>query len=314
MKKNTTVFLAFFSFLFMSFSAEATTFLEYKGNSRYYTTPSGTTFLDRRRVGPLYPTLFDVARKGNSFDYIQSEDEDNGCNLEEMFRTTVFKRYGFDVRRYLNAIATPSSSCNSLGSAEEQNLCKTYHSTPACNGTMPIALEANPLPSGQKYLTYQKNTSCTATSENILKDTYIPKQSKEWAKIEQDLMDKKRSASDFKGQAPTSKIRQEVLAKNPKATQRDIDFAVSEWAYNQSKNATVEVSESEVNNAAEKRYSPASALRNVMSFKNEIGGICNGKESRYNNKMYSEGVNIPAHEILSFADYIDPANGCICRK
>lgn len=314
MKKRFSFVLLLLSFVLANVSAQANTYLQYQGNNRYYTLPSGKSFLDRRRVGPLYPTLFDVARKGPSFDYIQSEDEDKGCNLEEMFRSTIFKRYGLDIRRYLNAIATPASNCGKLASSEEQALCRNFHSTPACAGATPIVFEALPLPSGQNYLTYQKTNNCTVASDMILKDVYVPKQSKEWAKIEQDLMDKKRSANDFKSKAPVAKIRQEVLAKNSKATQRDIDFAISEWAYNQSKMATVQVSESEVNSVAEKRYSPSAAMRNVMGFKSEIGGSCRGKESRYNNKMYAEAVNIPAHEILSFADYIDPNNGCICKK
>ncbi len=285
-------------------------YITYKGNSKYYVTPSGKTFLDRRRVGAIYPNLFDVVR-GSS---ITSEDEDRGCNLEKMFLGTIFKRFGFDTRRYLNALAT--SNCSSLSSAEEQSLCRQFHDTPACSGVTPLVFEAIPLPAGANYLTYQKNGNCSANAEPILRDTFIPKQSKEWAKIESDLSEKKRANynGELKAKAPLSRIRQEVFAKNAKATQRDVDFAVNDWVYNEGKKLTVQVPDSEIQPVVEKRYSPASALKNLNEFKAESGGSCKGKERVFNNKVYAEAMNIPAHHTLRFADYVDMGNGCICKK
>ncbi|MDX1921222.1 MAG: hypothetical protein SFU25_10880 [Candidatus Caenarcaniphilales bacterium] len=291
--------------------------MKYEGNKRYYVTPSGETLLDKRRVGPIYPNIFDVARKGNSQDYITTEDEDRGCNLEKLFMGTIYQKHGFNVRKYLNALATSEGSCSGLATAEEQSLCKQYHSLPACQGTTPVVFKALPLGAGQKYLTYQKKApfNCSAEADVILKDTYVSKQTQEWSKIEGDLMDKKRSGStgDLKAKAPVSQIRKTVLAKNPSATQRDIDFAINDWVYTESKKATFNVNESEVKTLVEARYSPSAAMKNVIEYRSQIGGACAGKEGRYNAKVYAEGVNIPAHEVLIYGDYIDPANKCICK-
>lgn len=287
--------------------------IQYQGKSHFYVTPAGKAILDRRRTGPIYPNLFDVVHQGANNDYIQTEDEDRGCNLEKMFLGSIFKRYGFDARRYLNALHTPASACGKLGSAEEQNLCREFHSNPACQNATPVVFEAIPLPAGQNYLTYQKSKGCSA--DNILKDTFIPKQSKEWSKIESDLIEKKRSSysTQLKAKAPVSKIRSQVLASKPGATQRDIDFAINEWVFNEAKAMTAEVSDAEIKPLVEARYSPASAMKNIVQFKSEISGSCKGKEGRYNNKIYAEGMNIPAHEVLEFADYVDPSNRCICK-
>jgi hypothetical protein len=288
-------------------------YIQYRGKSHYYVLPNGKAFLDRRRVGPIYPNLFDVARKGANNDYIQTEDEDNGCNLEKMFLSTIFKRYGFDTRRYLNALEASGSSCGRLGSAEEQALCHQFHSNPACQDATPIVFETSPVAAGQSYLTAYKK-GCNG-GETILRDTFIPKQSKEWSKIESDLIDKKRSSytSQLKSRAPVGQIRSQVTSSKPGATQRDIDFAVNEWIYNEAKKMTPDISDAEIKPIVESRYSPASAMRNIVQFNSEIGGVCRGKESRYNNKVYAEAMNIPAHEVLLFADYVDPANHCICK-
>jgi hypothetical protein len=299
--------------------SNAETYLKYEGNARYYVAPNGKVFFDKRRVGPIYPNLFDVVRTGASTDFIATEDEDNGCNLEKMFLNTVYKKYGFDVRRYMNSLASAKGgSCNNLASIEEQNLCKQFQTNSACNGAKPLVLEVINLPTGQNYLTYQatKPFSCTSASDSILKYSIVPKQSKEWSKIESDLKEKKRAVytSELKGKAPVSKIRQEVLARNGSVSQREVDFAINEWVYTESKKLAIQISDSEIRPVAQKRYSPSSAINNVLEFKSEIGGNCKGKESRYNSKVYSEGMNIPAHEILTYADFVNPSNGCICKK
>lgn len=289
--------------------------IEYKGETRYYVSPAGKAFLDKRKVGPIYPNLFDVARKGYSQDYIATEDEDRGCNLEAMFLKTVYKKYGFDVRRYLNALAT--TSCASLPSAEEQSLCKQFHETPVCSGATPVVFEVLPLKTNENYLTYlrKKPFPCEAEVASILKDTYVSKQSKEWSKIEGDLIEKKRTeyTNSLKAKAPVGQIKQSVYASNKVASQRDVDFAINEWIYNEGKKASFNVSDSEIIPIVEKRYSPSSAMKNILEFKNEIGGKCAGKEARYNSKVYAEGMNIPAHHILSYADFIDKSNACICK-
>lgn len=291
--------------------------MKYEGNKRYYITPSGETLLDKRRVGPIYPNIFDVARKGYSQDYISTEDEEKGCNLEKLFLATIYQKHGFNVRKYLNALATPESSCSSLYSAEEQSLCRQYHSTPACQGTTPIVFKALPLSGQQNYLSLQKKApfNCQAEIAVILNDTFISKQTQEWSKIESDLLDKKRSqlVGSLKAKAPVSQIRKNVLANNPSATQRDIDFAINDWVYTESKMSSFSVDESEVKALVEGRYSPSAAVKNVIEYKSQIGSSCAGKESRYNSKVYAEGVNIPAHEILVYGDFIDPANKCICK-
>jgi hypothetical protein len=291
--------------------------MKYEGSKRFYVTPSGQEILDKRRVGPIYPNIFDVARKGSPVEYIATEDEEKGCNLEKLFMETVYKKHGFNVRKYLNALATPAGSCSKLGSAEEQALCNKFHSSPACSGATPVAFRALPLSSGQTYLTLGKHSpvSCQAEADVILKDTYVSKQTQEWSKIEGDLQDKQRSnmIGSLKSKAPVGQIKSTVLAKNPKATQRDIDFAVNDWVYSESKKASFSVSEAEVKRLVEQRYSPSSAMKNIADYKAQIASNCAGKESRYNAKVYAEGVNIPAHSVLAYGDYVDVANHCVCK-
>ncbi len=285
----------------------------YNGNNKYYVSTGGKTILDRRKVGPIYPNLFDVVRQGSGYDYINNEDEDRGCNLEKMFLSTIFPRFGFDSRRFLNALAT--SNCENLGSSEEKSLCRSYSSSSACKGATPLVFEIMPLPAGANYLTYKKESPfrCEASIGGILKDTRIPKQSREWTKIENDLIEKQRSAytNSLKGKAPVSQIK----ASKPGASQRDIDFAVNEWIFNKARDAQFQVSEAEILPVVEARYSPSSAVKNIMSSKSEFGSGCTGsKEKRYQSKVYSEALSIPAHHSLSFADYVNPNNGCVCRK
>lgn len=289
--------------------------IEYKGDSRYYIAPSGEVFIDKRKVGPIYPNLFDVVRKGYSLDYISTEDEDRGCNLEKMFLQTVFKKYGFDVRRYLNALS--SQSCQGLPSAEEQELCRLYHENPACSGATPLVFRVYPLTNEQSYLTYRKKSpfACEAEISPLLEDTYVSKQSKEWSKIEADLREKRRAlyTSELKSKAPISQIKQSVQVSNPAATQRDFDFAVNEWVYTEAKKANFDISDAEIASVVEARYSPSSAMKNILAFKGETGGKCAGKEARYNSKVYAESMNIPVHHVFLFADFVDRSNACICK-
>jgi hypothetical protein len=290
--------------------------IQYKGEAKYYVTPSGEWIRDKRKVGPINPNLFDVVRGEGEYKYIASEDEDKGCNLEKLFVSTIYQKQGFDSRRFLNALATPASSCNSLPSAEEQKVCIGYHSNPACQGATPLVFYAIPLPPGASYLTYEKTGSCEALSQPILKDIFVAKQSKEWSKIYNDLLDKKRSnkMAQLKASAPVGQIRQTVLAKNGSASQREVDFAVNDWVYTEAKKASFEIADSEIQSIVEERYTPSAAIKNVIAFRSEIGGKCGGKEARYKSKVFSEGVNIPAQHTLLFNDFVDPANGCVCKK
>ncbi|MDJ0625565.1 MAG: hypothetical protein QNJ31_04270 [Candidatus Caenarcaniphilales bacterium] len=288
--------------------------IKYQGSKRFYVTPSGREILDKRKVGPIYPNLFDVIRDGR---YISTEDEDKGCNLEKMFLGTLYQKQGFAVRKYLNAIATSASNCSSLATPEERNLCQQFHSNPSCRGVKPIVFEVEPLTAGQSYLTLKKQTpfSCASKVQVILNDTYISKQSEEWSKIERDLIEKKREkyVTELKAKAPINKIRKAALVKNPSATQREIAFAVNDWVYSESKKASFNVPDSEIQSIVEKRYTPSSAMKNLISYGKTIGGSCAGKEKRYNSKVYAEASNIPAHEVLVFADYVDTSNKCICK-
>jgi hypothetical protein len=285
----------------------------YEGNTKYYFVAGGKEIVDRRKVGGIYPNLFDVVRKGQGYDYINNEDEDRGCNLEKMFLASIFPRFGFDTRRFLNALEV--SNCESLGSAEEKSLCRNYKSSSACNGATPLVFESLPLAAGTNYLTYKKETpfKCEASISGILSETRIPKQSREWTKIESDLIENKRSTytKSLKNTAPISQIK----ASKPGASQRDIDFAVNEWIFNKARDAQFQVSDAEILPVVEARYSPSSAIKNISSSRAEFAGGCTGaKEKRYQNKVYSEALNIPAHHSLSFADYVNINNGCICRK
>lgn len=288
--------------------------VKYKGNKRYYVTPSGKEIFDNRKVGPIYPNLFDVIKDGR---YISTEDEEKGCNLEKMFLGTIYQQHGFAVRKYLNAIATPASKCASLASSSEQSLCQKYNSNPACGQVKPVVFEVYPLPAGKSYLTYNKKApfNCASEVSVIVNDTYVSKQSEEWAKIEGDIKEKKREQliKDLKVKAPVSQIRKAALAKNPSATKRDIDFAINDWVYAESKKQAFSVPDSEVQAIVVKRYTPSSAIKNLISYGQSIGGKCAGKESRYNAKVYAEATNIPAHEVFIFADYVDRANKCICK-
>jgi hypothetical protein len=321
MKKAFNLFLSLSILLSAGFQSDANTgskgSMKYEGSKRSYVTPAGEEILDKRRVGPIYPNIFDVARKGNSKDYIATEDEEKGCNLEKMFMDTMYNKDGLNVRKYLNALATPQSACAKLPSASEQALCSKYHSNPACNGAVPVVFKALPLSAGQNYLTLSKKSPvvCQAEADVILQDTYVSKQTQEWSKIEGDIQDKKRSnmIGDLKAKAPVGQIRSTVLAKNPKATQRDIDFAVNDWVYSTSKKTAFDADEAEIKRLVEQRYSPSSAMKNIIEYKSQIGSSCKGKESRYSAKVYAEGVNIPAHEVLNYGDYVDLANKCVCK-
>ncbi|MDX1918036.1 MAG: hypothetical protein SFT81_02700 [Candidatus Caenarcaniphilales bacterium] len=289
--------------------------LVYIASQKYFIFPDGLQIRDDRSEGSLYPNMFDVIRKDSYGEHIVTEHQDDGCNLEELFRTTIFNSSGFHARKYLNALAATSRSCQGLSTSEEKALCDGFLSKSACVGAMPIALRALPLTAGATYLSYKVPFTCESVSEMLLKETYIPEESLEWQKIGKDITEKKRSEyqKTLKAKVPYDSLKSKVLATNAYATQRDFDFAASEWIYNEARKYQPEVSKSEIQPVAEKRYSPHGAIFNLISFKSEIGGNCKGLEKRYQNKIYAEAQNIPPQYLLLFDDFVNISNHCLCK-
>ncbi|MFN5540310.1 MAG: hypothetical protein ACK481_09700 [Candidatus Melainabacteria bacterium] len=289
-------------------------YLVYKGSKKYYALSTGQTFQDKRRTGAIYPNLFDLVRVGNNGEYIKNEEQ--SCDLQEMFRGTIYKKFGFDARRYLNALATSSDKCASLPSFEEQSLCKQYHEESGCAGATPIVFQVLPLSPGESYLTKNKeNNTCQIASQSLLQDRYIPKQSKEWSKIQGDLLDKKRAKAteSFRASAPIESLRADLISKKGQANKRDLDFAINEWAYNKAKEMTFQIDEQEIKSIVEERYSPSSAVNNLLSSSGELKAALKARNNRYESKVYAEATNIPPHSILLFNDFVNPQNGCLIK-
>ncbi|HEY9885647.1 MAG TPA: hypothetical protein V6C96_00155, partial [Vampirovibrionales bacterium] len=283
---------------------------------RFYITPEGKSIADNRKVGPIYPNVFAVVRKGYVYDFIKTEEEDKGCNLQDMFLNTIYSEHGYDTRKFLNAIATSSSACAGLPSSSEIEMCNKFHRNSFCGEVTPLAFIVHPLKSGENYLTLsKKGFNCSTGIQPILDDVYISKASREWSKIEKDLVEQRRSAytKDLKNNAPVAEITKQALEINPSANSRDIQFAINDWVYKKSQLAKFEISDQEISPIVEARYSPSSAMKNVVSFKGDFAGKCVQNAKRYNAKVYAEGLNIPAHEALIFANYVDRNGGCICK-
>lgn len=291
-------------------------YLEYVKGTRYYITPDGKRIKDLRKTGPLNPTLFDVARK-DAYDelYMQNEDEEKGCNLELAFRKNIFPVYGADIRRYINALA--AKDCSTLASSAERAMCDAYRNNPACSDVFPVVLEALPLPAGESYLKYKKDTKfdCASAYQTLASNTYVPKESVEWRKIERDLIDEKRKAfvRDLKANLPMAEIKAKLAETNPSPTQKEIDFAVQDYVYEKSQAFTARIPDEDIQEIVQKRYTPFGVMTNLKSFSEENGYSCSRAQNRYDTKMYGEIVNIPPHLLLLFADYTSKESTCICK-
>ncbi len=288
--------------------------LLFSGSAKYYITPQGRKLADRRKTGPLYPTAFDLVKNDGSFEYIVNGNDEKGCDLETTFQRTIYKKYGFDIRRYFNAISTPTEKCFDLPSVEEKTLCEYYHNNQECLSGIPLGIYVNPLPMGANYLTYGRENflGCKPIIEAISLYNTVPKQSEQWQKIQGDLIEKKRQALSKQLQAnpPLQEIKASLIAAGQATDERSLKFAAREYAYNQSVNAPFVIDDKEVDLLAPERYSPAAAITSLISFKAQAAKSC--PSDKYNSKIFGEALNIPAHQILQFNDLADRRNKCIC--
>jgi len=294
---------------------------------KYYLTPQGKKISDRRRTGPLHPTVFDLARAdvpGGQY-YVQNEPK---CDLQEMFRTTIYRSYGFDIRRYLNALyeanapdrfITPVPPCSQLNSPSERSFCEQYQQNPACteSNVTPVVFLALSLPDNGNYLTLDKQEpfDCNAARRALESHKYVPKNSVQWSKIERDLKEdkKKEFLKNLKANIPHQEIKEKVLADNPQATKRDIDFATQEYLWSKTDAFNPEIEDAQIQAIVEKRYAPFGVIDNLNVFSKEYEFSCNRMSKRHSIKMYGESTNIPPHLILLFNDYVDQNNQCICH-
>ncbi len=225
---------------------------------KFYHLENGDVVLEKRKIGPMYPSVFDVVRSDvNGSRYYQVED--NRCDLSAIYLKTLYSQKGLQLRTFANALQRKTSACQSLASAEEIATCKEFHSNSECVGATPLISE----------FVAAKEKNCGEIKSLLLADTVVPRESREWWNAERNLREKKAKA-----------------LKIENAT-------------------TIQVDARDVDRLASERYSPASSFQSVLETP------CKGMpESAQKARAFGEVFNIPVHNVLNYADYI---NQCWCR-
>ena len=206
--------------------------------------------------------------------------------------------------------ALTAPDCAGLASDAERQVCSYYQTAPDCQGAEAILLLANPEPLGTDY-------DCQQIEEILLANRYVPQDSVEWTKTRRDLVEvqRKEFVASLKAKPPLERIRQQTLADNPLATERDVQFALQEYYYEQGNAFSAEVDPAAIQAIVQDRYAPYGVARNLAQYRqSNPSGRCADLAKRYQVKIYGELANIPPHLALIYSDYINQDNQCLCRK
>jgi|GEM_PF-5109412 len=296
--------------------------LSYQNEGKYYLYKD-LKILDKRSTGSLYPNVFNVVHTEQNFNYVKNESPESGCILEDLFLEDIYPEFGFDLRRFLNAIS--QFSCEDLSNKAERKTCLKFKNNKNCSSSKvkPLVFLLFPLEKAGKnssYLTYssgQSKLSCKELKDVLLSETFVPEGSQEWQKIRRDLIEKEKKRykeEKLKNSVPKAKIKELLLEENPQATQRDLDFAINDWIYERVSSYEPPIKYLEIKALAENRFSPAAAVKSLVQFAEKINYSCQGKKQEYNTRAYGEAFNISADRVFEYVDYLEKKNKCICKK